>query len=344
MNRSVVLAALFLLACSSSGGGGDDPGNASDAATPTGPDADTRAGEAFTTSWGPYDVEPGVEDTKCMIRRLYNDREIRVGKISNELGTVSHHFIVYRITEGEVSAEPFDCEPFADVLDPSKGAPLMVTQKSEEVLQLPEGVAFTFQPNQLVRLELHYLNATADTQTVQVDSTFTTVSEADFQHEADFLFVGNPDISLPPGASTLGPVYLPLPADLVDTNVFGITGHTHQWGTDVRVGYQVGEGGTPRMLYEVSDFNWEEPPTIMLDPFQAIAADSGFSFECSWDNQSGETVEFGESVNEEMCFFWAYYYPSKGAKVCVHSDQAPDIATDVCCPGDSLCALLDGLL
>ena len=182
MNGSGVEVGLFLFACSSGDG---SPGTDSDAAL-TGPDADTRAGETFTTSWGPYDVLPGIEDTKCMIRRLDNNRQIRVGKISNELGSVSHHFIVYRITEGEESTEPFDCQPFADVLNPARGAPLMVTQKSEEVLQLPEGVAFTFEPNQLVRLELHFLNASPDTQTVQVDSTFTTVSEADFQHEADY--------------------------------------------------------------------------------------------------------------------------------------------------------------
>ena len=71
--------------------------------------------------------------------------------------------------------------------------------------------------------------------------------------------VGNPDIDLPPGVSTLGPVYLPLPAELEGTNIFGITGHTHQWGTDVEVGFQQGEGGTPTMLYDIGNFNWEEP-------------------------------------------------------------------------------------
>lgn len=342
MKITLALAALLLFACSSSGGEGN-PGTQSDAALAAS-DADTSAGDSFTTSWGPYDVAAGIEDTKCMIRRLNNEREIRVGKISNTLGTISHHFIVYKIAEGEESAEPFDCQPFADVLNPSKGAPLMVTQKSEEILQLPKGVAFTFEPNQLVRLELHFLNATDVTQTVQVDSIFTTVAESAFEHEADFLFIGNPDVNLLPGTTTLGPVYLPLPADLEGTNIFGITGHTHQWGTDVRVGYQVGESGTPSMLYDVTNFSWEEPETIMLEPFQKIEANSGFSFECSWDNQSGKKIKFGEGVNDEMCFFWAYYYPSKGARVCVHSEQAPTVATDLCCPGSELCAFLDGIL
>ena len=35
----------------------------------------------------------------------------------------------------------------------------------------------------------------------------------------------------------------------------------------------------------------------------------------------------------EMCFFWLYYYPSQGAKVCAHSDQFNQpTGIDVCCP------------
>ena len=42
-----------------------------------------------------------------------------------------------------------------------------------------------------------------------------------------------------------------------------------------------------------------------------------------------------------MCFFWAYYYPSQGSKVCIHTQQAGGASgVDVCCPGDSLCSLV----
>ncbi len=355
LKRRLGLSAALLLTCSSMFAcSSDDDGNPSNIdggnsdvtdADVGGADADTRSGDSFSVTWGPYDVESGVEDTKCMIRRVNNDRSIHVGEIHNVLGNVSHHFIIYRIAEGEESTEPFACQPFADVLNPTAGAPLMVTQKADEILTLPDGVAFSFEPNQLVRLELHYLNATPETQSVEVTSTFTTVSDADFEHEADFLFIGNPDIDLAPGEiSTLGPHFLPLPDDVVGANIFGITGHTHELGTDVTVAYQEGEGGAETMLYDIENYDWEEPPTILLDPPQVIGADGGFNFSCSWHNTTQSQVTFGEGVAEEMCFFWAYYYPSNGARVCVHSEQAPQVATDLCCPGDALCALLDGLL
>jgi len=40
---------------------------------------------------------------------------------------------------------------------------------------------------------------------------------------------------------------------------------------------------------------------------------------CEWNNRSDQTVRFGTSVDSEMCFFWAYYFPSRGPLVCLGS-------------------------
>ena len=339
LTRLSIAAVLILSACGDDGGG--DGGVVFDGGPNDVIDGDTRSGETFTATWGPYDVAPGVEDTRCFVTRLTNDRQIRVGEITNNLGDASHHFIVYRITEGEVSTEPYACQPFADTLNPENGAPLMVTQKAEETLTLPGGVAFTLETNQLVRLELHFINTSDTVKSVSATSTFKTMADADFEHEADFLFIGNPDIDLAPGQiATVGPSFLPLPQDLTGSKIFGITGHTHQYGTDVKV--EVGPESSPTMIYDVPNFNWDEPDTVRLEPAIEIAAGSGFRFSCDFNNTSGQQVGFGEGVDDEMCFFWAYYYPSKGARVCAHTDQQGGV--DICCPGDALCALLPGLL
>lgn len=343
ITRLSIAALLLCTACGDDGGNGVvfDGGAADDGANQF--DADTTAGDTFTATWGPYDVEPGIENTRCLVTRLTNDSQIRVGEISNNLGTASHHFIVYRIAAGEVSTEPYECQPFADTLNPANGAPLMVTQKAEEVLTLPEGVAFTLEPNQLIRLELHYLNTSDAVQSVTATSTFKTIAQSDFEFEADFLFIGNPDIDLAPGqVATVGPSFLPLPPDLAGSKIFGITGHTHQYGTDVQV--EIGPEASPVMIYDVPNFNWDEPDTVRLDPAVEIPADAGFRFSCDFNNTSGGSVGFGEGVDDEMCFFWAYYYPSKGARVCIHTDQAQG-GLDLCCPSDNqLCAFLDTYL
>lgn len=330
--RWFAMALLSTIACGSDGGS-SDPDAMPDAAYTTG---------TYTATWGPYTAQPGEENTKCVEVRLGNTANIQVHEIANNLGQMSHHFIVYRKATGEPRTTPYDCQPFTSALDPANGSPLMITQRASEVLTLPDDVVFTMQPDQLVRLEMHYINTSDVPVDIMATAEFRTVLGA--HQEADFIFAGTPDIDLPPGpqTQTVGPVYLPLPGDWTGTNVFAITGHTHELGRSVTVETTASRTGPGTMVYDPAIFNWDEPETIYhAPPFQLPTA-GGFRFTCEYVNDSGRQVGFGESAGDEMCFFWLYYYPSKGAKVCAHSDQfnAPE-GIDVCCPaepGDAISA------
>jgi hypothetical protein len=129
---------------------------------------------------------------------------------------------------------------------------------------------------------------------------------------------------------------VPLPAELDGANFFAVTGHEHQWGTNVTV--EASSGNTAgTMVYNVNNFSWDEPETVYYTPAFQVPSGGGFRIKCDWDNQSNSNVGFGEGFNDEMCFFWGYYYPSKGAKVCfAHSG----FNVSACCPGDSLCSQL----
>jgi len=314
------------------GGTGGIGGNGSGGGTPASP--------SYTVTFDPVKVAPGTERTQCVVKRLGNDEMIRVHEIYNVLPPGSHHLIVYRTNDTQEITEPFDCQPFADTLDPSKGSPVMITQKHEDTLTLPDAVAFTMQPGQMVRLEMHYINTAFEEIDVSATSTFRTMPEADFKYEADFLFIGNPDINIAPhSTATLGPTYMPLPNDLAGSKFFGITGHTHQWGTNVSVSTAPSKAGADTPVYDVQDWQWAEPSTVYHDPPFEIPQGGGFRFSCSWNNQSASQVGFGESANDEMCFFWAYYYPSKGSLVCAHTDQVSG-GLDVCCPGNPVCGFL----
>lgn len=99
-------------------------------------------------------------------------------------------------------------------------------------------------------------------------------------------------------------------------NYFAITGHEHKLGTGVTVEGTTGEGvaGVPR--YDVDNFRWDEPETVTYDPPFQIPDGGGFNVTCNWNNPDDTKVDFGTSVDDEMCFFWAYYYPSQGPFVC----------------------------
>jgi hypothetical protein len=322
---SLSLSLAWLVAC-------DEPAAVQPDADP-GPDT---TGEIIEVTLGPIMVPPGGENTQCIEKRLGNADAKWIGKMHTHLEGVSHHLIVYKVSSTTERPEPFDCTPFLETLDPSVGQPLMVSQIKDESLDLPYGVAFGIEPGQMVRLEMHFVNASDAPAAVSARVGFEVLPPAQFRHEAGFLFVGNPDIEIPAGAKqTLGPVFFELPQELADISIFGMTGHTHQWGTDVRVEWApwVGEPGTPVYAYDAWD--WEEPPFARFAPPLAMPADSGFTFSCSYHNQSNQTVGFGESANDEMCFFWAYYYPSHGHKVCVHTEQL-GLPLDICCPGPSM--------
>jgi hypothetical protein len=335
----------WVLACGSDPIAGTDP----DGGVTAGADGPpSPGGESFTVTWGPVTIGPSEEDTRCIQKKLGNAGPAWIGNIRTNL-QASHHMIVYRVPGDEEMAELYPCSPFFDTVRPaSASAPLMVTQIEEEDLGLPAGVAFSVDADQLVRLEVHFINYTDADLTIEASATFDTVPEEQVEHVADFLFTGNLDIELDPGPGSLGPTWFPLPSELADIRMFGMTGHTHQWGTDVEVELRPSRDEPGQMVYDYEDWNWQEPPIARFDPPLTLPAGAGFRFTCRWDNRSGGPVHVGEGANDEMCFFWGYYFPSQGHKVCVHTDQYDDgvdePGVDLCCPGHPYCSFLDQFL
>jgi hypothetical protein len=291
--------------------------------------------ESYSITWGPLEVPAGIDHTQCVTKRLGNPSELQVGSIRNVLSGVSHHLIVYKVADEEERPEPYDCDPFQDTLDPSKGMPLMITQKAEETLELPEGVAFTLEPDQMIRLEMHYVNPGVEPATIEATSTMIAIAPGAFEHEAGFLFAGSADVEVPGNAATtLGPVLIDMPPELEGKNFFAFTGHVHKLGTNVTVDMTDGDGRVP--VYDVEGFEWSEPPTQTHDPAVVLGEDEGFEITCAWNNTTPDDVGFGEQASDEMCFFWAYYYPSEGSRVCAHTDRIEG-GFDLCCPGSPFC-------
>ena len=360
MKSFVILAALaFVVGCggtSTSGGNNNANGDGGVTGDDSGVTGDGSAGRdggllgdsgppppgSYTLTFGPVSVAAGQENTQCVVKKLGNAALMHVGSIHNVLTQGSHHLIVYRTNDTVEQPTPFDCKPFVGTLNPAKGSPLMITQKKDELLALPDGVAYTLQADQMIRLEMHYINPGGSTIMVEGQSTFIPIADAAFKYEADFLFIGDPDINVPAhSTSTLGPIFYKLPAAFATSNFFAITGHEHQFGTNVTISTAMNAADPGTSIYNVPGWMWNEPKTQFFSPTINIPANGGFKFTCDWNNTSNAAVGFGESANQEMCFFWAYYYPSQGAKVCFHTDKVPG-GVDFCCPGSQYCSAIPG--
>jgi hypothetical protein len=253
-------------------------------------------------------VPAGSEGTKCVKLRLGNTDPLKIGRVHNQLFGQSHHFIVSSVTDASAAEESlFDCPPFRAQM---MGAPLTVTQKHDEEIVLPKGVGYALGVDQLMHLELHYINTTDETADVSAESElFPIESDAEIE-EAGFLIVGNLDIAIPPRSShSSGDIYVAVPQALEGVNYYAVTGHTHQYGTNVTVNVAASPDGEGSPIYDLSMFEWSAPEVRYLDPPIRVPTGGGFRFSCSWDNPTDQTVRYGESALTEMCFFWAYYYP-----------------------------------
>jgi hypothetical protein len=305
-------------------------------------------GDKYALSFGPITVAPGDEATKCVNLRLSNTAPIKVHQMRNLLSGGSHHLIVYKDDKEQAErTTPYVCQPFTGALNLSgMVAPVMITQKAEDALTLPDRVAYTFAPNQMIRIEMHYLNSSDAPLEVSATSEFYAVPDSEIDHEANILFIGTPDINIPAGAMMdIQAYFTPSRAslDLAGSKFFAITGHTHKHGRNVTVSTATSKGGARTSVYAPSPFEWSEPETVVHRTEFSVpdGLQSGFDIKCSYHNTSNSTVQFGESANDEMCFFWAYYYPSKGSHVCVNTNF-PGTNIDICCPdaGEALCNMI----
>ncbi len=307
----------------------------------------------FTLNFPDIQVQPGPggENTQCVWMKLDNDQEIRVHQIHDVLSTSSHHLIVYRDDmDTTEQTTPVDCQPFTGALNASGMIePIIITQTKDDMLTLPDGVAYTLAPHQMIKIEMHYINIKDTPQTANAVVNFFDADPATITDEAAVLFTGSPDIDIKKmsdptthGAFTLHEFFtVPDYLDLSTSHVFAITGHEHQMGTGVLVNVADSPTGTMTPVYNPTSFLWSEPPTQRQDPGFAVKKGGGFDFTCTYQNTSDQNIGFGESATDEMCFFWAYYYPSQGSKVCVHtSNPQAGGNLNACCPGDGLCSLI----
>jgi hypothetical protein len=312
-----------------------------------GDDAEDIVIGEYALHWGPVTATPSLEATQCIWLRLGNDTEIKVHQMHNVLGASSHHLIVYKDDmDTTEQTTPVPCQPFTGALNATgRIFPMMITQKHDDDLTLPHAVAYTLAPHQMIKIEMHYINTTdADVQATATINFFAA-DPAAIRDEANILFIGTPDIALKANTATdIHEFFTPSRAglDLTGAKFFAITGHTHRLGLSVEVGTAASTVGPFTPVYAPATFLWNEPETTTHKPEFTVPDDGGFDFTCKYYNSTPAMVRFGESANNEMCFFWAYYYPSNGSHVCVHSTFR-GANLDVCCPdaGTQLCDLIN---
>jgi hypothetical protein len=287
----------------------------------------------YESGMGPITAQAGEEDTRCITIRLGNAEGAYVRRFRAELNAGSHHMIVYLSDDTTEQPTPSPCGALGGVFQGDH--PIFIAQQDNAELVFPtEGsvpVGFQIQPNQMLRFEIHYLNATTAPLGVQGKVLLDTIPLSVSVIPSDLQFWGTQNLNgggSPPTnyipASSAGDTGMKFQLNLAGTKSFALTTHQHQRGTRMRVWY--GSNLDDAQGHLVADnTDWDDPPLVHMSPPLDFPDDmgeayssKGLAYRCEWMNNSPYPITFGESAeSNEMCFLWHYYYPSQGFLRCI---------------------------
>lgn len=305
----------------SAGSGGGGAGGGGGGGGSAGGGGGGGGGNSVSVTIGPIPLAKGQETTVCVTKRMPTTTDVDIVSVGTTLAPGSHHLIAYRSSATTESPTPTPCNAFEGVINGE--APIFIADAASQSMQLPDGVAYHFPAGQMVRLEAHYLNAS--NAAIQGMGTITfgpgpamTYQPADImmcgnftslQCQAGGLAPGKASVSLPIGKYSGGGG-----VDFTKLKVFAFTTHEHRRGSDVKIWKSTAANPTATQLLDNPD--WANPHLQVLDTANVLSFQQGegLAWQCTYDT-SADTAKvcFGESAQtDEMCFIWAYYYPSVG--------------------------------
>jgi Copper type II ascorbate-dependent monooxygenase, C-terminal domain len=262
------------------------------------------AGPTLTLITGNYSLAAGQEQFLC--QRLTITSDLWITEITPVNGPATHHQVLGIDTTAKLPDGQADCSG-AGEFDVLHWKMLFASGVNSPSLTVPDGAALKISAGQQLVFQMHLLNATqaAVTSSASIDVR-TLPAGAPAPMEAQMILAGPiPDHRLTPDIP-LGISTVPGKCTVhSDTNYFAVFPHMHQIGTHIAVTATV--GGTAQTLYD-ADYSFNNQ---VFEEFAPIAMHSGdqVGVVCTYDNETGAPVQFGQSSYNEMCFAISYFYP-----------------------------------
>jgi hypothetical protein len=280
----IALSSLGLIACSSSD---------SDGRRET-PDTSGTT-ESYELSMDSIEVPPGGELYKCQDFVNPFGKDVAIVWSKSVMSPGSHHFAAFRI-EGLTTAGLTDCP--AGGLEAHEF--VHASQTPEQETPYPEGVGRFLPATDGLRLQVHYLNTSLDPLKVEAKFSVRYVDGDRIRDKAAGVFLNNLGLTVPPGKSTVTKSY----ALERDIKLLVAVSHMHRHATEF-----VSTTDDGQQLFESKE--WDGPTPAAFSPALDLSAGTTITWNCSFENETGATLTFGESASKnEMCIFNGVYYPA----------------------------------
>lgn len=296
MRRTALFAAPLVLALGCGGGGsaGDDT---------VVPDADPDAPDALPGDWvelisSPWTISPG-EEYQC--ERLTVDHDIWIKAFRSDGPLGSHHSV---LTVGDAGPDgTFPCDAGSNEPTMIYGAGINTND-----ITMPDGVAMKVPAGSQLNLNLHLFN-TQPGQDLSGTSRvlIQTVPESELAGitEAEVVLMGPLSFNVGEGTNqTVNGQCTQSGA----TNLFMVNPHMHKLGVHQRV---VAKRAAGDVVMHDGDYSFEDQKIYPIEPIPMAQGDR-VEMTCTYDNDTGDIVPFGDSSDDEMCFATTYRYPALG--------------------------------
>ena len=292
-----------------------------------------RPARGYQVRLTPFTVPPRTEREVCQAielpdRRAFDSTTITFASPGTQ-EYFSHHFALFVDDADDLTSLPQGptespgCVGFGQ----NFGAIIGGIQSPRGSIHLPAGVGWTFQPNQVVLLDLHYVNASTSPVTVSGAVNLPRARRGTVVHHARGFQVGTTRIDVPPGedGSATGTWIAPFPM-----NVVFLSTHSHRHTRSVDVDL-IRAGADAGQLLQTVD--WEHPTQQTLNTPLHLAAGDGFRWTCDYHNDTAKTLTFGITSEDEMCFTIGSFYLDDDAETlpAVPGCFGGDVA--LTCPG-----------
>jgi hypothetical protein len=250
----------------------------------------------YTITLDRFVVAPGEERYACQdFANPFAGAPASIHQFASHMTPGSHHLLLF-YKAGARDGALADCSGLEFAPGPYG------SQRPDDAIAYPDGVAAVVAPTDGFRVQAHYLNASPAPLDVTVAIQLSRIDDATIHDHAAVLFFSNGAIDVPAGQSgVVAQKTCTLPFAV---NLLQATGHMHEHG---RSFVATAAGATVFSSMQYSDV----APALFAPPLP-LPAGTAITFACTYDNSDGTApLVFGDSARtDEMCIFTAQFYPA----------------------------------
>jgi len=285
-------------------------GGAGVATSPPGMPGLQRTGDQLVMQTEPFTVQPGQEKYVCWTTKVGDG--FKVQSYSKSARPYLHH-LVFTSTTKEEPAGIRDCDAAFQL----SWRPLFAAGAGNVDLTFPQGVAQSIEAGTQLLAQLHLVNSSEQPVTDSFELVMNLTEDQQTQN-VGYATVGDTDIELPPGQTTSVVADCQNP---VNTRVIGFFPHMHLMGTSMTL--ELGSSvDSMQTIYKRDPFDFNDQRIDTAD--MMLPAGQHVRLTCNYNNTKQQTVVYGESTFNEMCYLIMFVVgPPTG---CIRGSVPPSVA------------------